>query len=459
MHHHVEGDLTTRDCKRHVPVRFTVPADCAAMDIRFHYDPYLVRDFTNLLTLTLFDPEGFRGAGHRGGETQEVHLDAAAATPGYLPRRIRAGEWIAEIDTHMIMPGTPVHYSLDVRTTGDDGAQTAAAPAPGRRARAASSRGAGWYRGDLHSHTCHSDAAGRPVSTLIRMARDAGLDFVFLTDHNTVSGLAEMDAAVSGDLLTVGGIELSTFWGHALCLGTRDWVDWRVRPGTGGMRRIAAAAEEQGHLFVIAHPQSFGDPCCTGCTWRYGEMMPGNARMVEIWNGPWKNDPTNEASLSLWYDWLNSGFRLAATAGSDSHDEPYYLERTGFNVVYAEALTEAAILTALRAGHSYISAGPRLSFQAAGDDGGRWMCGDTVDGPATFSAEWSDCPTDAQLCVVVNGKPLAKLPSGARGRHDWRMAPADADWALVELRGLTGELLAIANPIFLAEPSGQPLPK
>ena len=120
-------------------------------------------------------------------------------------------------------------------------------------------------------------------------------------------------------LLTAGGIELTTFWGHALVLGTRRWIDWPVRPGTGGMERIATAAYTSNQVFIIAHPLSDGEPGCTGCAWRFGDMMPGSARLLEIWNGPWHGSSNNEQTLALWYDWLNQGLRLAATAGTDVH--------------------------------------------------------------------------------------------------------------------------------------------
>jgi hypothetical protein len=233
---HFEDHLTARDCKRHIAHPIDVPADSAQIDIDFRYAPDGAHGVSNLLTLTLFDPSGFRGAGHRGGASQRVRISAAEATPGYLPGPLPAGRWIVQIDTHMIMPGEPVHYHLDVSVSAGARADlrpdaATAAPPPAARAVARPGRGPGWRRGDLHSHTHHSDADERSVADLIEMARAAGLDFIFLTDHNTTAGLAEMDASTAPDLLAAGGIELTTFWGHALCLGTRAWVDWRVRPG------------------------------------------------------------------------------------------------------------------------------------------------------------------------------------------------------------------------------------
>ena len=446
MNDHFEGHLTTRDCKRYIPHTFAVPPGCGRIDIDFRYAPQRVQGIRNLLTLTLFDPHGFRGARHRSGTEHHVTLSASEATPGYFPGPVPAGTWTVEIDTHMIMPGESVQYTLDVTlTAGAAGAFVA----PRKRVPVVARSQPGWYRGDLHTHSDHSDAHGFAVAALIQMARDAGLDFVFLTDHNTVTGLPEMDAAADETLLTVGGIELTTYWGHALCLGAREWVDWRVHPGDGEMVRIAAATYANAQVFVIAHPLGDGDPGCTGCAWRFGEMMPGNARAVEIWNGPWGCDSNNERNLALWYDWLNQGLRLVGTAGSDAHGLRDYTASTGFSVIYAAALSEAALLEGLLAGRLYLSSGPQLTFQAQDDDGHIWMIGDTVTQPARFEVRWRDCPPDAAVRVIVNGRLLHALPSGVEGAHAWSMTPDQADWVTVEIRDKSGAMLAVTNPVFL----------
>lgn len=447
MDYHFEDHLTARDCKRHIMHEFVVPAECGRIDIDFSYAPQRVQGIKNLLTLTVFDPHGFRGARHRSGTAHHVTVSATEATPGYFSGPLPAGTWSVEVDTHMIMPGETVSYTLVVTLTEGAAGESLA---PLERVPAIARSQSGWYRGDLHTHSDHSDAHGFAVADLLQMARDAGLDFVFLTDHNTVTGLPDMDAASNGTLLASGGIELTTFWGHALCLGTRAWVDWRVRPGTGDMARIAAETDVQGQVFVIAHPQADGEPGCTGCSWRFGEMMPGNARVVEIWNGPWGCDSNNEKALALWYDWLNQGLRLAATAGTDAHGPRDYASGPGFNVIYAEALSEAALFEGVLAGRLYLSAGPQLTFQAKSeDDGATWILGDTVTRPATFEARWRDCPPDAEVRVIVNGRLLCALPAGVAGAYTWPLTLDQADWVTVEIRDKGGALLAVTNPIFL----------
>ena len=85
MDYHFEAHLTARDCKRYIPHEFVVPAGCERIDIEFVYAPQRVQGVKNLLTLTVFDPHGFRGARHRSGTAHHVTLRATEGTPGYFP--------------------------------------------------------------------------------------------------------------------------------------------------------------------------------------------------------------------------------------------------------------------------------------------------------------------------------------------------------------------------------------
>ena len=451
MQYQFEGRLTARDCKRHIPHPLTLPANTHQIKVHFRFTPHRVNEMNNMITLTLFDPFGWRGSGHRHGIEHIVQISAQAATPGYMPGPIKAGEWVVQLDTHMIMPGEDVYYQLEVTCVQGRLGEIVQARSTASLQAALPTK-AGWYRGDLHSHSHHSDAGNRTVAELIQTARDYRLDFIFLSDHNTIAGLAEMDAAASETLLTAGGLELTTFWGHALVLGTREWVDWRVRPGTGDMTRIATAAYEAGHVYIIAHPLTIGDPLCTGCAWRYGEMMPGSARLVEIWNGVWEDYANNEKTLSLWYDWLNQGLRITATAGSDSHNAAKYAAKPGFSIIQAEALTQSALLAGLRAGRDYLSRGPQLHFEAHTIQGHVFGIGDTVNQKATFVARWANAEPNTQLRVMANGRLLHQVAAADQGEFVWELRPDMADWLVIELRDGNGNMLAITNPIYLTMP-------
>lgn len=452
------GVLTARDFKRHIPHAFAVPDNCTALRIYFEYAPPRVGEIRNMLTLTLFDPHGFRGAGHRHGDVHRVEIGLDVATPGYHPGPLPGGEWIVQIDTHMIMPGPDCPYSLRVEAELGSAQPEAAQTGTGVQARPlprfdfVANTAPGWYRGDLHAHTRHSDASW-DVADLLASARGLGLDFVTLTDHNTTTPLVEFAAASAPDLLTMGGMELTTFWGHAVCLGANDWIDWRVDKEGVAMNRIAQEQYAAGNLFIIAHPESEGDPICTGCRWVYPQMRPGAARFVEVWNGRWgSSDPRsqNEAGLGYWYDWLNRGLRMIATAGTDAHGPNHHREGAGFNVVYAQNLSQRAILDGLRRGQSYLSAGVELSFCAQDGRGNQVEIGGTMAAQAgvRLVASWRNAPEGARLRLIDRGQIHAESSIDATGETSWTLDTEPGGWAVIELRRADGWMWGLTNPVF-----------
>lgn len=436
--------LTAADGKQNIPYPFEIPPGITRLEVSLVYSPEIVDGFHNLVTLSVFDSAGWRGAGHRHGNRQIVMLGQGSVTPGYLPGAIMPGAWQIVLDTHTVMPGPVCEVDLKIR--GDDGMLPfMAPPGPGNPP----ARKAGWYRGDLHSHTVHSDALWN-VAGLTTFARKRGLDFVALADHNTVAGLGEMRAAAAPDLLTLGGMELTTFHGHALALGVERWIDWRSRPGHG-MSEIRAEVAAQGGLFIIAHPKAPGDPYCSGCDWGHADVMPGAADGVEVWNDGWDSESNNEAGLLLAYSWLNQGHRLALTSGNDNHGE-YTGRHYGFNVVYAPELSERGILGAIGRGHLYLSAGPELTLEARCGD--LWaMMGDGIQPPPgtalQISCAWKHCPPGARLGLVVDGQPGETLDAPEQGATVWSIAAGSARWLHAVLRAPDGRMLAMTNPIFM----------
>lgn len=65
-------------------------------------------------------------------------------------------------------------------------------------------------RFDLHTHTTASDGRHRPAE-VVRMARDANLAGIAITDHDTVAGIEEaMSAGLEYGVRIVPGVEIST---------------------------------------------------------------------------------------------------------------------------------------------------------------------------------------------------------------------------------------------------------
>lgn len=445
-----ERSLTDLDTKHNLSHTVEVPEGTRQLDVTLTFEPAQVAGFHNMLTLTIIDAAGFRGAGHRHGNRHEVRLTANQATPGFLAGAITPGVWQIVVDTHMVMPGPACSLRLEVigqdRETPTPGRSEATARRPRR-----TPNGPGWYRGDLHAHTHHSDAVWS-VAELADDARARRLDFVTLSDHNTTSGLAEMAAVCGDDLVLIPGLELTTFWGHALALGVSDWVDWRISPDGRLMPAIMDDVQARGGLFVIAHPRCVGDPQCTGCAWVHPELQPGPARIVEVWNGPWPGESLNEDSLAQAFAWLNAGYRLVLTAGTDHHGHSGYDQDLGFNVVMADRLTTGSLLAAVRAGRLYLSSGPSLDFEAVIDAESHGM-GDSASPaagvPVHLVASWRDCPTDARIELIVDGVAVSGFSAGDGSTHVWGRTGGDAHWCALSIRALDGRLLALTNPIFL----------
>ncbi|GAB6875689.1 PHP domain-containing protein [Thermaerobacter litoralis] len=102
---------------------------------------------------------------------------------------------------------------------------------------------------DLHTHTTASDGTVDPVER-IQMARAVGLEYVGITDHDTLDGLpAAREAARAAGVGLVPGVELST----DVDLGSRRvgvhilgyWVDEDDEPLTALLARRRASREQR----------------------------------------------------------------------------------------------------------------------------------------------------------------------------------------------------------------------
>jgi hypothetical protein len=440
-----DGTLTEADHKAHVPVVFDVPPGTTRLAARFSASPDRASGalFDNLISLSLFGPAGARGARHNN-PVMDFAIDAAGATPGYVAGAPEPGRWTVFLDTFRVLGTDPVRWQLEITLS-----DTPVAVSPAPRPPVPFDRGPGWYRGDLHAHTLHSDGSW-DVPDLVGWARARGLDFLTVTDHNTVSSHAPAMALADDALLVLGGVELTTHSGHALTLGHPGWQEWRTGPATGrAMPDIATEVRGRGALFVIAHPMAPGDPACTGCRWEFAEMMPGNAGLVEIWNGgPWSD--YNEDGLRLFRDWLAQGHRLRATAGSDVHGDYLGQGEVGFNHVWAEAFTPQAILAAVRAGRNYLSSGPRLVLTARGADGIVVPMGGQVMAPAAVTADWTTLRQPLTLRLVGAWGVLAEQAVPAEQKGQVTLPVTGPGHVMAELRDAMGRLHAVTNPIFLS---------
>jgi hypothetical protein len=430
-----------------------VPAGVGLLAVRYRYDRPATPPGVagNTLDLGVLDQNG-EVRGWSGGARDGFSISEAGATPGYLPGPIGQGTWQVVLGPYTVAP-EGLTWEVEV-TLGQapPGPAYVPDPAPER----AAGRGRGWYRGDLHTHTVHSDGRRTPAE-LAAAARAAGLDFIASTEHNTASAGLGWGAHAGPDLLVLDGQEVTTRDGHwlALGLGPGQVVEWRYRAADGDLGRALAGVHARGGLAVAAHPFL----PLPGGTWRFGYQ---GLDAVEVWNGPWT--PDDEATLGTWQAMLaaaaGGGF-LPAVAGSDAHGPG---EQVGLphNVVLAEGLDRRSVLAALAAGRCWLAGSAavdlRLEAAAAGRSAG---IGERLEAPAgeqvTVRLQVRGAAGALARLWDPGGPVLeAALGAGAAATVEWRATAAPGAWARAEVRqGPAGPMLALTNPVWFG-PSGPP---
>lgn len=445
----IEGQLSSDDMRQLNPIPFNVPEGVTQIHVQFDYTPAHPEghEYRHQLSLMVFDPDGPRLGISKPGK-KGAFINAVKSSPGGLSAPIKAGQWTVFLLVYRLLtPEQPVDFTLEITMTSDEVVGEAQTWQVGKVA----ARGQGWYRGDLHAHSIHSDGSW-DIPELVQFWRDKAVDFMTLSDHDTISGLGQARSLSDDELLIMGGTEISTFLGHAVALGVHEWFDWRTAKGEQvPIPKIAQKVIDSGALFTIAHPRNKGEPWCCGCRWLHDDMMPGNALAVEIWNGAW--DDANEEALRLFYSWLNQGIRIVATSGSDIHRRPPadFQGRGAVNVVYAADLTENAIIAGIKAGRSYMSAEPELVFTAKSESGTEAMLGDVLPiEPATLHVSWKNSQAGHVLRLIVDGMPYAEMPIDESGETSWKLT-RPAKWCTVEIRQPQNGLWAVTNPIFFED--------
>jgi hypothetical protein len=376
LRHHFTREDKARSDYAYVP--FSLPQAARRLHVSYRYSASMSSDQVeggNVIDIGLFDPRGSDfpgGAGFRGwsgSARSEFTVGLEEATPGYLPGPLPAGEYKVILGLYRIWEaGADVEIEIEAELgigergsgsgdwksdTGDCGPLSAVCGLP--------SSGGLWLRGDLQSHTVHSDAKGT-LEQLVNKARAIGLDFLAVTDHNTVSHHHFLSELADEKLILIPGQESTTYYGHMNIWNTSRWCDFRCRSDEE-MAAVIALAHANGGICSINHPKQGGP------AWEYATDLP--VQTMEVWQGPWPN--RNTESLALWDRLLNEGRRLPAVGGSDYHcpagEDTNFLrlgQPTTWVKVYERSV--AGILEALVAGRTCISAmpeGPRLEISAS----------------------------------------------------------------------------------------------
>lgn len=471
-----ESDLVAAQEKGYVYIPFYVPENAVRVEVEYSYshqidsDPLLSGG--NTIDLGVFDSRGieFLAAGFRGwsgSERAAFFIGETEATPGYLAGPLPEGRWNVLLGLYKIAP-EGCHYSVKVKVTcgAANEMPKSAASAHALPASPVKHRHGKWLRGEMHCHTTHSDGDSDPRD-VVQFVRERGLDFLAITDHNSLSCQHVLETLDDPGLVLIRGIEVTTFKGHFNVWGIPDWVDFRVtRPEE--MAETVRFAVDHGALVSCNHPKPFGPP------WDYSQVE--GMHCIEVWNGPWYE--RNASSLEFWTDKLAQGKHFVAVGGSDWHNHgelqevPPRAPGTPTLWVYVPgAPTADAILDAMGRGHVALSDEPdgallefsMCSLSADETEGALYdMCveperavrgGDSLPRAAEALVQVRCHRGEGQILNVQdqNGVMLAQQILQDDETVTARVRTAESLYVRTELRNERGEMKALTNPIYFYE--------
>lgn len=388
----------------HFYVPFQVPPGIAEIEI--HHDN---QSTVNILDWGVVDENGYRGWG--GGTSENAILGEQAASRAYVPGPIAAGEWKVVVGKAKIIQ-SPASYHLEItlRSKPTLAAQPERTPYVEAPPLVRQRR---YYAGDLHTHSLHSTDARPSLDQMVALAKRRGLDFIVVSDHNTVTQL-DFFAQVQRqqpDVLLVPGIEVTTYAGHAGAIGARRFVEHKIGLAVPSFAEVAAAVHGQGALLSINHPVLDLGDVCIGCAWKHGlDGIEVNA--VEVGTGGQMEGAVlfTPGAIRFWEGLLGQGRHVAAIGGSDDHlagqgtgrrDSPIGDPTT---LIRAEELSVSALLAGLKQGRTLVKLqGPMdpLIELSAGES----SIGDTLTGRSAILTAQITGGQGGSVRFVKNGVP------------------------------------------------------
>jgi len=337
-------------------------------------------------------------------------------------------------------------------------------------------RAAGWFGGDVHTHSQHP-----PIEYVIspalahRVARAEDLAMMWLLDQ-THEFTGTEHAVSDGEATLYYSTEYrNQVYGHAALLGLTEFIDygccWPGSPASPMLQQLHQDWDPgPGQALVLCHPHNTDD-FWDDVGWPgngLGRGLPtlaalGGLGALDLM--AYSNDP--DVYLDDWYRLLSTGLRVPPSAGTDSGFDDYWsLPPGGYRVFVHEGAgnhSAASWVDGLTAGRSFVSNYPLVPSFTVGDS----MAGSEVAlaTPAALPvAARVVCTESLDVAeVIVNGEvaltiPLEGGPSGTDQMIEGEVTIATSGWVAIRVTGTTtrwhpvtesGLLLAHTGPVYV----------
>jgi TolB protein len=290
--------------------------------------------------------------------------------------------------------------------------------------------GAGWRSGDEHFHLNYGGPYRLHPDDMDDVLAGEALDVAAPLVANLHERLGEQQWfgwTGSGEVPIVrfGQEVRSHFLGHIGLIGT-DELFWPWVWGPGYQvygqddrtnAEVTAFARRQGGLASYVHPSGadpFVDPRAPGLpNALVADGILGDVQAMEIaclW--------TDElGTAEVWYQFLNLGWPVAATSGSDVMLNFYRTMAPGSTRTYVhtgEATDFDAYLEGLKAGRSFVTNGPLLEFRIGGAGPGGTTQG---AGGGEWTLDLYTAVAVSRVEIIVNGEVAWSGEAGSEARQ------------------------------------------
>jgi hypothetical protein len=341
-----------------------------------------------------------------------------------------------------------------------------------------------WLSADLHVHTNYGGHYRNSRQSVLRQAAAEDLDVVYNLIVNKEERVPDVDwfrpgvDPASGDdgLLLQAQEYHTSFWGH---LGLLHLSDHLVLPDFVSYRHTALAspyphngviadlAHAQGALVGYVHPFDSEIVPTKEKTLTYqlpADVAHGKVDYLEV-----MGFSDHRVTADVWYRLLNLGFRVAAGAGTDAMANyaslrgPVGLVRVFLDT--GKKRTPEALRDAIKSGRSFVSNGPLLGLELAGQRPGATVTRDAAGALRVKVAMRSPVPVD-HLELVYNGRVVRTFTLGGdrRSFDAEDDVPVDASgWMLLRAWSDKADPLvldlcpyATTNPVYLELPGARP---
>lgn len=249
---------------------------------------------------------------------------------------------------------------------------------------------------DPHTHSGLSDGRGS-VAQNYEVAMAAGLDFIYITDHDTIEQrrYAKMLEGISWGQEPTCGLH------HIVLLNNQEVFV----PGKTGIAELYAKASECSQFVFIPHAAGQGMPIAEKEACLAALRTIGKTFNMEIMNGLFRvfrsMDECDSICIDIWDQLLREGFRVTPLGASDAH-EPFSIG-TAFTGTFPQSINSEAINSALSSGECFCSEAPLLRFSCNNTPMGGAMTRESGD-KLSFNIKVADSAGLSCVKIISDGR-------------------------------------------------------